>query len=368
MKHFAWILILLIFSSTMSACLPANQNTPVEAQPVNQPKCPDTSNPWDIFWLPSDKQGTVNQLNSILNGTGLSGQGNTIINLSVEYQINPAFALAMFKKEASFAIEGSRAYRNNNPGNIRPTGDCKGKAGGSACNGLYGEISTDGSFGIYPDMVAGIKAYYMLLNSNYRPDTKRNCQDIACIISAYAPSSENDTNSYIKQVTDWTTQYQCEILSSNNVIISAPQIPTQSSIGATITSETTTPEVVQESQYNCFNKSLSPEELVNCGNHEYLYTQDILETEGPTICDFSLGDDVKHSEGMVLNSIGFLDDRVKMSSTIFTKVTTNIYQYQRNERIGVITFNENGFEYDGPVFEIHSGEFRCDIHSEYILK
>jgi hypothetical protein len=66
--------------------------------------------PWDTSWLPSDSQHTVGRMDSILSGTGLDGKGEVILANAVECGVNPAFALAMFRKEASFARPDSRAH------------------------------------------------------------------------------------------------------------------------------------------------------------------------------------------------------------------------------------------------------------------
>ena len=62
------------------------------------------------------------KINQILKGTNLAGKGDLIAKLAKEYKIPAELALAMFRKEASFASTGSLAQRNNNPGNIRFVG------------------------------------------------------------------------------------------------------------------------------------------------------------------------------------------------------------------------------------------------------
>lgn len=168
--------------------------------------------PWDVSWLPSDSPLVIDRINTILSSTGLEGQGAIILESAQEFGVNPAFALAMFRKEATFAAPNTRASSNNNPGNIIATGDCRGKPAYSTCQGIYGEVSTDGRFGIYSSMEDGIKAYFMLLNKEYKPGTRRNCSDIACIITVYCPPSDCDTSIYINQITQWTQDYQHQLL------------------------------------------------------------------------------------------------------------------------------------------------------------
>ena len=178
-----FLAMLLILSSCSS------EPTEQAAQPTAAPaipaaarqSCPESALPWDINWLPADTVNAVIVIDRILDGTGLEGLGATSLNLSTQHGINPAFALAMFRKEATFAADGTRARRNNNPGNIIATGECRGLPANSACSGNYGEVSTDGRFAVFASMASGTEAYYLLLASEYAPGTKRDCQDIHCI-------------------------------------------------------------------------------------------------------------------------------------------------------------------------------------------
>lgn len=81
---------------------------------------------------------------------------------------------------------GSRSWRNNNPGNIE-YGDFAKK---------NGAIDTDGRFAIFPSEEAGAKAQEQLIfgGRRYKDATIRDA------ISIYAPSSENDTESYVKHL------------------------------------------------------------------------------------------------------------------------------------------------------------------------
>ena len=80
--------------------------------------------PWDISWLPGDENFAIHQIDVILEGPGMDGQGNAILKYSKEFGVDPGFALAMFRKEAIFASSNTRAHNNKNPGNIIASGDC----------------------------------------------------------------------------------------------------------------------------------------------------------------------------------------------------------------------------------------------------
>ena len=82
----------------------------------------------------------------------------------------------------------SRGLRNNNPGNIRKSGD--------AWLGLAAE-QTDDAFFVFEHPVYGIRAMARIFK-NYQ--TRHGLDSIAAIISRWAPPSENDTEAYIKSV------------------------------------------------------------------------------------------------------------------------------------------------------------------------
>jgi hypothetical protein len=82
--------------------------------------------------------------------------------------------------------DGTRAWRNNNPGNIEFGDFAKSK----------GAVGSDGRFAVFPTYEAGRAAKSALLfeSSSYRS------LSLAAAISRYAPSNENDTDAYIREV------------------------------------------------------------------------------------------------------------------------------------------------------------------------
>lgn len=83
----------------------------------------------------------------------------------------------------------TRAQRNNNPGNI-----------------VYGQfaelhkaIGTDGHFAIFASASAGFDCLRALLSTpKYQNVTLEQA------IAMYAPSIENDTNTYLNHICEWT--------------------------------------------------------------------------------------------------------------------------------------------------------------------
>ncbi len=83
-------------------------------------------------------------------------------------------------------VGGSRAWRNNNPGNIEYGKFAK----------AHGAIGSDGRFAIFPDEATGKEAIKDLMQT-------KNYKDLSVTdaVHRYAPSFENDTGAYINAVT-----------------------------------------------------------------------------------------------------------------------------------------------------------------------
>lgn len=86
--------------------------------------------------------------------------------------------------------KSSRGVRNNNPGNIRKTGD--------KWQGLKLE-QTDPAFFQFISPIYGIRALAKILRNYQELHHLVNVKDI---INRYAPPSENDSRSYIMNVSD----------------------------------------------------------------------------------------------------------------------------------------------------------------------
>ena len=104
------------------------------------------------------------------------------------------------------ASGGSRAWRNNNPGNL--------EYGKFALDN--GAIGTDGRFAIFPDSATGFNAMANLLSTNtYQKLTIENA------INRYAPPSENDIENYLKSIerqTGFSRSTPMNNLSKNNLL------------------------------------------------------------------------------------------------------------------------------------------------------
>lgn len=91
--------------------------------------------------------------------------------------------------ESAVRVGGTRAWRNNNPGNI---------VRGSFTQN-HGDIGTDGRFAIFPDEATGMAALLaLLLTSTYQSLTIKDA------IFKYAPPNENDSDAYVKFIQQQT--------------------------------------------------------------------------------------------------------------------------------------------------------------------
>lgn len=84
-----------------------------------------------------------------------------------------------------------RGLRNNNPGNIRKNSDL-----------FQGEVTPgkDRDFKQFKTMAYGYRAMFKILSNYYR---KYHLTTIRQIVGRWAPENENNTNAYIKAVSDY---------------------------------------------------------------------------------------------------------------------------------------------------------------------
>ena len=197
------LILLLLAGWTLAQLASPQLTTPVAAQ--------GRADPWDVRWLPGDRRGrrALDQaLDALLQGTGLRGQGATIRENAERHAVNPAFALAMFRQEAGFARRGTRAHSNKNPANIVATGDCWDQPAGARCEGIYGEVGTDGRFGRYASMADGIEAFFLLMAREYAGLPLDDLIRRAC------PPVECDVPAYVARMEQWTVEYQAQLIAA----------------------------------------------------------------------------------------------------------------------------------------------------------
>lgn len=129
--------------------------------------------------------------------------------------------------------------------------------------------------------------------------------------------------------------------------------------------------------YECPYEKLTPEEIANCGYHEYLIIYDVVKEGdyGTLSYDCGFGDDnEKHHEVVVRLLIDFPGGNLRISSSkeiMYEKVGPNIY---RNEQqLGsytdkkLITFTLDGLEGITESY-YENGDFACEIHQQYLIK
>ncbi len=111
----------------------------------------------------------------------------------------PHCSLARCERSASIRDAAHRMWRDNNPGAIQ--------FGPFASD--HGAIGQDGRFAIFPDADTGHRAMTDLLNSaDYRDLTLEQA------IKKWAPESENDSETYVANVSSWTGIARDKVLRS----------------------------------------------------------------------------------------------------------------------------------------------------------
>jgi len=117
-----------------------------------------------------------------LAGSPATGKGQTLYDLGLQYNIDPAFALAFFLHESNFGTQGE-ARASLSLGNLRciPNVECR-----------------DG-YAWFPSWEAGFKAWYALIRTLYVDDW--GLTTVEQIIPKYAPPADNNNDSaYIAAV------------------------------------------------------------------------------------------------------------------------------------------------------------------------
>ncbi|MGO8775291.1 MAG: hypothetical protein ACLQHT_13560 [Terracidiphilus sp.] len=106
-------------------------------------------------------------------------------------------------REEGFGVNGTRATRNNNPGNL----DMEPWLAGFGARLETPVNSTEQPrFAAFPSPDAGFAAMKELLAKDYVGLT------ISAALNKWAPPIENETNSYIENVCDWTGFTSYEVL------------------------------------------------------------------------------------------------------------------------------------------------------------
>lgn len=152
--------------------------------------------------LAQEERVLAESLRTIKDPAGVAGAGRGSINPSMPDE-------APTNATGTAPTDGSRSYRNNNPGNIEFNEFSK----------SLGATGSDGRFAVFPSYDAGRKAQEKLLfeGKNYRDLT------LSQAAGRWAPASENDTGAYSKallgavggqdkKMADYTAQERARIL------------------------------------------------------------------------------------------------------------------------------------------------------------
>src|SRR4051794_35827183 len=111
-----------------------------------------------------------------------------VYRLGQEAHVDPAFALAIWRKESQFGPAGA-AVSPHNMGNLV----CDAAAHPPATN-------CSGRWAVYPSWLDAVRDWYAYINRHY---IAHGLTTVEAILPGYAPPSENDTAGYIDQVRTW---------------------------------------------------------------------------------------------------------------------------------------------------------------------
>jgi hypothetical protein len=128
---------------------------------------------------PSLSASFVNQVLAAA-GSPAAGLGQSLYDLSAQYNVDDAYALAIFQHESTYGKYGAGAV-NHSLGNII----C---AGYPTCNGRFRSYAT---------WQEGFADFYRLIAQEY---VARGLTTVQAILQVYAPPSENDTSGYARAV------------------------------------------------------------------------------------------------------------------------------------------------------------------------
>ncbi|WP_298817958.1 glucosaminidase domain-containing protein [uncultured Chloroflexus sp.] len=141
---------------------------------------------------------TPEQIDQILRsyGSPATGTGAIWYRLGLEYNIDPAYAVAFFIHESSAGVNPNWAGR-------KPDGSTTHNVGNIICAGYP---TCYGRFRDYPNWETGIADWYRLIDVEYIRG--RGLQTVAEVIPIYAPSIENDVQAYINVVTSLVDRWR----------------------------------------------------------------------------------------------------------------------------------------------------------------
>lgn len=146
-----------------------------------------TANRFSVTGKPTITAAGINRI-LCQNHSPACGTGQSLYSLGLKYHINPAVALAFFNEESTYGKFGV-ATVTHSLGNIR-------------CTLGYPCIR---GFRAYGSWVQGYQDWYRLIRNLYI--TIWHLTTIPQIVARYAPSSENNTSLYIRNVENSVKTY-----------------------------------------------------------------------------------------------------------------------------------------------------------------
>jgi len=152
-----------------------------------------------VSGLSAEDAALAERVDAELEGTGLAGQGATIVAACRKDNVPVDFVMAQLQKESSFLSPANNlSIANNNPGNLR-WADWEAEFGGTP--------DGEGNFTHFPSVDKGIQAQVHLLGTVYREEVDN--RDWHALVSRYAPASDgNDVELYAQQMEEWSANWR----------------------------------------------------------------------------------------------------------------------------------------------------------------
>jgi hypothetical protein len=137
------------------------------------PRSTAANGTYSVIGKPTLTVAFINQVLATYHSPA-AGLGQDLYNLGVQYDIDPAFALAFFMHESSFGTQGVARY-SLSLGNLR-------------C--YTGVPKCVNNYAYYPTWQAGFQAWYALIRNYYVSEL--HLITIEQIIPTYAPNADNN--------------------------------------------------------------------------------------------------------------------------------------------------------------------------------
>jgi hypothetical protein len=168
-----------------------------QVDPASYPQLPTAPGESSVVGPPTVSAADVDAILAQY-GSPAAGTGQAWVNLGIQYQIDPAYAVAFFIHESSAGTNPAWA-------GIKPDGSLTHNVGNIICAGYP---TCFNRFRDYPNWETGIEDWYKLIAVEYI--NGRGAHTVEQIIPIYAPSFENNVPQYVAAVNNLVRSWRTE--------------------------------------------------------------------------------------------------------------------------------------------------------------